>query len=158
MFACKWRATGKRQKRKGKQQELTGEGNSCGTFMRHLRLVWPFLLIAEASRVLCHLVMFLPAFLHWIYLKWFTAAIKSLFLFLAGLFIGLWLRNTPLDKKKIGNYRLVSLLRLAGVCQKSSYLMGFRAASRPVSLSNYIAFYVFFFFGFMFMPSFYAHL
>ena len=113
MFACKWRATGKRQKRKGKQQELTGEGNSCGTFMRHLRLVWPFLLIAETSRVLCHLVMFLPAFLHWIYLKWFTAAIKSLFLFLAGLFIGLWLRNTPLDKKK---NRKLSFSELTSPC------------------------------------------
>ena len=111
MFAGKWTATGKRQKRKGKLQELTGEGDSRGTFMRHLRLVWPCLLIAEASRVLCRLVMFLPVFLHWIYLKWNT--------FLAGLFIGLWLRNAPLDKKKIGNYRLVSLLRLAGVCQKS---------------------------------------
>ena len=100
MFACKWRATGKRQNRKGIQQEWTGEGDSCGTFMRHLRLVWPCLLIAEASRVLCHLVMFLPVFLHWIYLKWNTAAIKSLLLFLAGLFIGLWLRNAPLNKKK----------------------------------------------------------
>ena len=36
--------------------------------------------------------------------------------------------------------------------------MGFRAACRPVSLSNYIAFDVFFFSGFMLMPSFYAHL
>ena len=76
MFACKWRATGKRQKRKG--EELTGEEDSRGTFMRHLRLVWPCSLIAEASRVLCHLVMFLPVFLHWISLKWNTAAIKSL--------------------------------------------------------------------------------
>ena len=78
MFACKWRATGKRQNRKGIQQEWTGEGDSCGTFMRHLRLVWPCLLIAEASRVLCQLVKFLTVFLHWIYLKWNTAAIKSL--------------------------------------------------------------------------------
>ena len=37
--------------------------------------------------------------------------------------------------------------------------MGFQAASRPVSLSNYIAFDVCLFFsGFMSMPSFYVHL
>ena len=103
--------------------------------------------------------MFLPVFLH-------TAAINILLLFLAGLFTGLWLRNAPHDKKKSGiivfknKLLLVSLLRLAGPCENLKrfwpYLMGFRAASRPVSLSNFIAFYVFSFF--MFMPSFYAHL
>ena len=30
MFACKWRATGKRKKRKGIEQELTGEEDLCG--------------------------------------------------------------------------------------------------------------------------------
>ena len=77
-----------------------------------------------------------------------AAAINILLLFLAGLFIGLWLRNVPLDKKKSeiivfkNKLLLVSLLHLAGLCEKS-YLMGFRAASRPVSLNNYIAFDVF---------------
>ena len=49
-----------------------------------------FLLIAEADRVLCHLVMFQLSFS------------KILLLFLAGLFIGFWLRNALLVKV-IGN-------------------------------------------------------
>ena len=46
-------------------------------------------------------------------------------LFLAGLFIGLWLRNVPLDKKKSeiivfkNKLILVSLLGLAGLCENS---------------------------------------
>ena len=38
MFACKLRATGERKKRKGIEQELTGEEDSCGKFMQHPRL------------------------------------------------------------------------------------------------------------------------
>ena len=45
-------------------------------------------LIAEADRVLCQLVMFLTAFFYWVYKKWNSAAIKSLLLFVASLFIG----------------------------------------------------------------------
>ena len=40
MFACKWRGTRKRKKRKGREQELTGEEDSWGKFMQHLRLVF----------------------------------------------------------------------------------------------------------------------
>ena len=40
------------------------EEYSSRKFMRHLRLC---LLITEADRVLCHLVIFLRVFLHWIY-------------------------------------------------------------------------------------------
>ena len=66
---------------------------------------------------------------------------------------------------------LVSLLRLAGCGRRLKslkrfwpYLMSFRTASRPVSLSIYIAFDVCLFFVLvsrsqaLFMPSFYAHL
>ena len=83
--------------------------------------------------------------------KWNTATINILLLFLAGLLIGLWLKNPPLDKKKSETIvfknmlLLVSLLHLAGLWKKSYYLMDFGAASRPLSLSNYIAFGVFFF-------------
>ena len=38
--------------------------SSCGKFMQRLETL---LLIAEADRVLCHLVMFLTVFFHWMY-------------------------------------------------------------------------------------------
>ena len=115
----------------------------------------------------------LTLFLHWFY-KMKYPAIKILLLFLAGLFIGLWLRNSPNDKKKSeitvfkNKLLLVSLLLLAGCVRRLKslkrfwpYLMSFRAASRPVSLSNYITFDVFFFLvswsRALFMPSFYTH-
>ena len=59
-----------------------------------------FTLTAEANRVLCQLVMFLTVFSTGC-TKWNTAAIKSLLLFMAGLFIGFWLRNVSLVK--VGN-------------------------------------------------------
>ena len=71
-------------------------------------------------------------------------------------------------QKEIGNHRFqkqATLSKLTSPCWTMRkilsdsgliYLMGFGAASRPVSLSNFIAFYVFSFF--MFMPSFYARL
>ena len=131
------------------------------------------LLIAVADdRVLCHLIMFQPSFCTGS-TKWNTSAIKILLLFLAGLFIGLWLRNAPNDKKKSeivvfkNKLLLVSLLRLAGWVRRSKslnrflpYLMSFRAASRPVSFSNYITFHVFFLVSWsraLFMPSFFTH-
>ena len=44
------------------------QASSCGKFMQHLETC---LLIAEADRVLCHLVMFLTVFLYWMYeMKW----------------------------------------------------------------------------------------
>ena len=71
-------------------------------------------------------------------------------------------------QKEIGNHRFqkyVTLSKLTPPCwtmrkvlsDSQSYLIGFRAAFRPVSVSNYIAFDVFSS-GFMFMTSFYAHL
>ena len=47
-----------------------------------------FTLTAEADRVLCQLVIFLTVFFYWMYKKWNTAAIKSILLFVASLFIG----------------------------------------------------------------------
>ena len=64
-----------------------------------------------------------------------------------------WLKIAPLEKKKLeiivftNKLLLVTLLPLAGCARMLKslmrfwpYLMGFRAASRPVSLSIYIAF------------------
>jgi len=103
------------------------------------------LLIAEADRVLCCLVMFLPVFLHWIYKMKYSCYQHSL-VFLAGLFIGMWLRNAPLDKKKSeitvfkNKLLLVSLLHLAGICGKSELLDGFPSCiSTGKLMSNYIA-------------------
>ena len=64
-------------------QNLTGE------FMRKIYAAsWNlFTLTAEADRVLCQLVIFLMSFSTGC-AKWNTAAIKSLLLFMAGLFIG----------------------------------------------------------------------
>ena len=47
-----------------------------------------FTLKAETDRVLCQLVIFITAFLYWMYRKWNSAAIKSLLLFVASLFNG----------------------------------------------------------------------
>ena len=58
-----------------------------------------FLLIAAANRVLCHLVMFLPVFLHWIH----KMKYQHSFVIRLGWLVywhGLWLRNAPHDKKK----------------------------------------------------------
>ena len=75
------------------------------------------LLIAEADRVLCHLVMFLSVFLHCIY-KMRYSCYQHSFVILGWPVVWLWLRNAPLDKKKSevilfkNNYKilLVSLL------------------------------------------------
>ena len=56
---------------------------------------------------LCQLVMFLTVFSTG-YTKWNTAAIKSLLLFIAGLFIGFCLRNASL--MKVGNPILVGIV------------------------------------------------
>ena len=56
-------------------------------------------LIAEADKVLRYLVMFLPV-LFALDLQNEIQPLSTFFAFLAGLFIGLRLRNAPLDKKK----------------------------------------------------------
>ena len=63
--------------------------NLTGEFMRkNYAASWKLItLTAEAGRVLCQLVMYLTVFSTGC-TKWNTAAIKSLLLFMAGLFIG----------------------------------------------------------------------
>ena len=56
-------------------------------------------LIAEADRVLCHLVMFLSVFLHCIY-KMRYSCYQHSFVILGWPVVWLWLRNASLDKKK----------------------------------------------------------
>ena len=65
------------------------------------------LLIAETDRVLCNAVKLLTVFFYWMH-KMKTAASKILKLFVAGLYIGFWLRNAPLVKV-IGNPVLTAL-------------------------------------------------
>ena len=76
-------------------QNLTGE------FMQKTYAAsWNlFTLTAEANRVLCQLLMFLTFSTGCT--KWNSAAIRSLLLFMASLFIGFWLRNTSLVR--VGN-------------------------------------------------------
>ena len=63
--------------------------NLIGEFMRKIYASWNlFTFTAEADRVLCQLVMFLTACFYWMCKKWNSAAIKSLLLFVASLFIG----------------------------------------------------------------------
>ena len=64
--------------------------------MQHLETC---LLIVEAVRVSCHLVMFLTVFFYWIYKMKYSCYQDSS---VAGLFLALWLRNALLVKV-IGN-------------------------------------------------------
>ena len=77
------------------------EEESCGKFMRHLETC---LLVAEADRVLCHLLIFKLSFCT-ASVKWNTAAIKILLLFLAGSFIGFLVEKCAAWRKVIGNHR-----------------------------------------------------
>ena len=65
-------------------QNLTGE------FIRkNYAASWElFTLTAEVDRVLCQLVMFLTVFFFWMYKMKYSCYIKSLLLFMAGLFTG----------------------------------------------------------------------
>ena len=80
------------------------------------------LLIAEADRVLCHLVMFLPVFLHLIYKMKYSCYQHSF----AILVYWVVVEKSTARQKEIENHRfqkkkvlLVSLLRLAGLCDQS---------------------------------------
>ena len=103
-------------------------------------------LIAEADRVLCQLVMFLTAFFCWVYKKWNSAAIKSLLLFVASLFIGFLVEKyvaCQSRKSDFGWHRfrfhLAWCVRgLQSLKRYWPYLIPFRAASRMVSLSNFV--------------------
>ena len=81
------RSEERRERERGERQRArinrprASEEESCGEFMQHLETC---LLIAEADRVLCHLI-FKPSFCT-ASPKWNRAAIKILLLFLAGIF------------------------------------------------------------------------
>ena len=81
---------------------LIGE-NLTGEFMQKIYTAsWDlFTLTAEADRVFCQLVVILLYFSTGC-IKWNTAAINSLLLFIAGFcLLNFWLRNAPLVK--VGN-------------------------------------------------------
>ena len=115
-----------RERREGIEQELTGELALAKRIqVENLCSIWNLFTGSwswQSSESSCH--AFKMSFCTGS-TKWNTAAINILLLFLAGLFTGLWLRNAPHDKKKSGiivfknKLLLVSLLRLAGLCEKS---------------------------------------
>ena len=122
-------------------QKLTGE------FMRKIYAAsWKlFTLRAEADRVLCELVMYLTVFSTGC-TKWNTAAIKSLLLFMAGLFIGFLVEKCVACENSVIRFRISSFsfstllnaqegLKVSSYCGLPWYLSG--TESRMVSLSNY---------------------
>ena len=70
--------------------------------MQHLRLACS--LIAEADRVLSHLVMFLPVFLHWIY-KMKYSSYQHSFVILGWLVYWVVVEKCAARQKEIGNQR-----------------------------------------------------
>ena len=119
------------------------------------------LLIAEADSFLSSYYL-LTFFLHWMY-KMKYSRYQDSFVILGWLVYWFEVGNAPLDKKKSeiivfkNKLLLVSLLCLAGCVRRLKslkwfwpYVKVFRVASRPVNLSNCIAFdvclFVFFWF------------
>ena len=80
------------------------------------------LVIAEAYTVLCHLVMFLPVFLHWIY-KMKYRCYQHSFVILSWLVYWVVVEKCVARQNEIIVFKnkllLVSLLHLAGICEKS---------------------------------------
>ena len=125
MFACKWRATGKRKNWNGREKELVGEELAKRIQVENLCAVWDLFtdnwswqsFVSSCDIFTCLFSLELQ--------NEIQLLSKFLLLFLAGLFIGLWLRNGPHDKKKSkiivfkNKLLIVSLLRLAGLCEKS---------------------------------------
>ena len=62
------------------------------------------LLIAEADRVLCHLVMLLPVFLHWIY-KMKYSSYQYSFAILSWVVYSVVVEKFATRQKEIGNHR-----------------------------------------------------
>ena len=78
--------------------------------MQHLESCLLFTLAAEPDRVLCQLVMFLTFFFHCMY-KMNSAAIKSLLLFVATLFIGFLVESKPEIRCRMASFSLSSCLK-----------------------------------------------
>ena len=158
MFACKWRATGKRKKRKGREQELMGEELERRGFKWKIYAACETcLLITEADRVLCHRVIFLHVFLHWIYKMKYSCYQHSFCYSWLACLLGCGREmhcSTKRNRKSSFSKIKVTLSKLTSPCWTMrkillgdsglTWCMGFRAASRPASFSNYIAFDVFF--------------
>ena len=121
MFACKWRATGERKKRKGKSKNWQPKR----IHVENLCSIWGLFTYSWSwQRFVSSCDVF--ACLFALDLKNEIQVLSTFFfLFLADLFSELWLRNAPLDKKKSGiivlknKLLLVSLLHFAGLCKKS---------------------------------------
>ena len=120
--------------------------NLSGEFMRKIYAAsWIlFTLTAEADRVLCQLVIFLTVFSTGC-TKWNSAAIRSLLLFKASLFVGYLVAKFATGQSRISD-GIVSVFHLAWCVRLLQslkryvywpYLIPFWAASRMVSLSNY---------------------
>ena len=98
-------------------QNLTGE------FMRKIYAAsWIlFTLTAETDRVLCQLVMFLTFFFHWMY-KMTSAAIRSLLLFLASLFIGFLVESKSEIRFRTASFSFSSFLIRKRVAKSEAIL------------------------------------
>ena len=128
----------------------------------HVNLCQTCLLIAEAVRVLCHLVMFLTVFFYWMYRMKYSCYQDSSVIH--GLFLALlvekctacqshWKSNFgwhPIFKTELTHLPLLEAYE--GWKVLSDYGLTWwpsGAASRLVSLSNYCIWHFFFFSGFL---------
>ena len=66
MFACLLQVKSDGREKEAERHRARTEGGR-GFMWKIYAACETFFPIAEADRVLCHLVMFLPVFLHWIY-------------------------------------------------------------------------------------------
>ena len=114
--------------------------NLTGEFMRIIYAASRnlFTLTAGADRVLCQLVMFLTVFSTG-YTKWNTAAMKSLLLFMAGLFIGFLVEKCVASRwHRFPVFLLAWCVRgFKSLKRFWPYLIAFRSWPSMVSLCNY---------------------
>ena len=86
----------RRERLRVRNNRRASEEDSSGKFMQHLRL--------EADRVLIHLLMFLPVFLHWIY-KMKHSSYQHSFVILGWLVYWVVVEKCAKRQKEIGNHR-----------------------------------------------------
>ena len=86
------KSEGKDKEEKGREQELTGEELAKRIYLEKTCSTWDLFTDSWSWQRLLSSYYVWTLFLRWIY-KMIRAAIKILLLFLACLFIGLWLRN-----------------------------------------------------------------
>ena len=150
------KSEGKDKEEKGREQELTGEGLAKRIYVENLWSIRDLFADSCSWQGFVSSYCVLTLFLHWFY-KMKYSCYQHSFVILGWLVYWFVVEKCAEQQKEIGNHRflkkplLVSLLRLARCVRRLKslsrfwpYLMSFRAASRPVSVSNNIAFDFFF--------------